>query len=448
MSDNIREIVLDTLYELETGDKKSHLLIRDVLDKYDYLDARDKAFYKRVSEGTITTKLTLDYVLNCVSKKPMDKCKPMVRCILRMSAYQILYMDKIPEHAVIDEAVKLCRKRSFEEFCKFINGILRALVERKDELTNFDSIEDNILRLSVKYSMPEGLVRMFLKEQDNAEELLKAFGNIRPVCVKVRRPEMVDKLTLEWKNLGIEVLPCKLIENAFYVKSLEGAYSLAGFSEGELIIQDESSMLVGLATGLKKGDDKTVIDVCAAPGGKTSCVADIMYPNGLVLSFDVSEKKTSLIDENIERLKLTNVTVDVHDATILNEELIEKADVLICDVPCSGLGIIGRKADIRYNITNENMKSICDLQKEIVNTVWRYVKPGGVMIYSTCTIHKAENEKMVKYILNNLPFEGDSIKALVPSLYTTERESENYVQLLPNVDETDGFFIARFIRRG
>lgn len=448
MSENIREIVLDTLYELETGDNKSHLLIRDVLDKYDYLDARDKAFYKRVSEGTITTQLTLDYVLNILSSKPMDKCKPMVRCILRMSAYQILFMDKIPEHAVIDEAVKLCRKRSFEEFCRFVNGILRNLCDKKKVLLDFDKIEDNITRLSVKYSMPENLVRMFIKEQEDAENLLRAFGNIRPVCVKVRRPEMVPELTKSWKQAGIEVIPCTLIENAFYVKGLEGAYALSGFSDGELIIQDESSMLVGLATGLKKGDNKTVIDVCAAPGGKTSCVADIMYPNGKVISRDVSDRKTELITENIERLNLTNVSVDVHDATILDESLIETADVLICDVPCSGLGIIGRKADIRYNITNENMKSICDLQKEIINTVWQYVKPGGVMIYSTCTIHKAENEKMVKYILNNLPFDGDSLKEAIPVLYKKPRESENYVQLLPNVDNTDGFFIARFVRRG
>ena len=165
MSENIREIVLDTLIANETENKKSHLLIRDVLDKYDYLDSRDKAFFKRLCEGTILYKITLDYVLNKLSQKPMEKCKPVVRNILRMSAYQILFMDKVPDSAACDEAVKLVKKKHYEQFGPFVNGVLRNLVKSKESALDFEDIEDKELRLSVKYSMPLWIVKMFVKEQ-------------------------------------------------------------------------------------------------------------------------------------------------------------------------------------------------------------------------------------------------------------------------------------------
>lgn len=446
MSENIREIVLDTLLLIESDNVKSHLAIRDVLDKYDYLDVRDKAFYKRVTEGTVMYRLTLDYVINKYSRKPVEKCKPVIRAILRMSAYQILFMDKIPDNAVCDEAVKLCRKRSFEDFCPFVNGVLRNICKDKEKALDFTEITDEITRLSVKYSMPEWLVRMFKKEQKNVEELLAAFSKIKPTCVRIRDKQKEPILLKEWEKAGIHYEPSALVEGTYLVDSFEGAYALPGFGDGDIIVQDESSMLVGLATGLKKGDDVTVIDVCAAPGGKSCHVADILFPKGCVLSFDVSDNKTSMISDNASRLNLTNITVGVKDATVFDESLTETADVLICDVPCSGLGILGRKSDIRYNVSNENMKSICDLQKEIINNVYRYLKPGGVMIYSTCTIHKAENEKMVKYILENLPFEGASLKGYLPDS-VLKSEDASMVQLLPNVHGTDGFFIARLLRK-
>lgn len=446
MSENIREIILDTLMTLDTGNAKSHLLIRDVLDKYDYLDIRDKAFYKRVTEGTITKRITLDYVLNSYSKKPVEKCKPVIRAILRMSAYQILFMEKIPDNAVCDEAVKLCRKRSFEEFCPFVNGVLRSLCKDKGKVLSFDGISDDITKLSVKYSMPDWLVRMFKKEQADVENLLKSFDDVRPTCVRIRSTAKREDVLAAWDKKNINYVESKIIDGAFLIDSFEGAYSLPGFSEGDIIVQDESSMLVGLATGLKNGDDVTVVDVCAAPGGKTTHVADILYPKGCVLSFDVSDNKVSLINDNVLRLNLSNVKTACGNATEFNPELEEIADVLICDVPCSGLGIMGRKSDIRYNISNENMKSICDLQKEIITNVWRYLKPSGIMIYSTCTIHKAENEKMVKYILENLPFEPDSLKGYIPHSLLGESDA-HMIQLLPHKHNTDGFFIARLRRK-
>lgn len=444
MSENIREIVTDILVNLESSDRKSHLLIRDVLEKYDYLDKRDKAFIKRVSEGTITNRITLDYVIDSYSSKPVEKCKPMIRAILRMSTYQLLFMDKIPMNAVCDEAVKLCRKKSFEAFCPFVNGVLRNIAKNRDACLNFDDIEDDSLRLSIKYSMPEWIVKMLKKEQDNVEELLSGLLRIRPTCIKLLNPDREQELLKRFDEMGIHYEKSAYVESAYLADGFEGVASLPGFEEGDILVQDESSMLAAMATGLNRESNLLVIDTCAAPGGKTCFAAASMFPNGKVLSFDVSEQKVSLIEENVSRLKLTNVVAKVGDAREFNEELFEKADVVICDVPCSGLGIMGRKSDIRYNISNEAMMNICALQKEIVSNVSKYVKKGGILIYSTCTIHKAENEKMVKYILNNLPFKEDSLKPVLPKLFATERENDSYIQMLPNVEGTDGFFVARF----
>lgn len=444
MADNIREIIADSLIMLEEEGKKSHLLIKDVLTKYDYLDARDKAFYKRVTEGTISKKITLDYVLDRYSKKPVEKCKPMIRAILRMSAYQILFMDKIPTSAVIDEAVKLCRKRSFEDFCPFVNAVLRNLSKDSAKALTFDDISDEVKRLSVKYSCPEHIVRILLKEQAEPEAVLKGLSEIRPVCVKVLSNE--DDIIISFKKAGIKYKKSSFVEHAYLIENFEGTENLPGFTEGRLLIQDESSMMASQALGIKEGENILVIDTCAAPGGKTSFVASMLGGFGRVISCDVSEKKVSLISENVKRLGLSNVEPTLFDATVFNPEWEGKADAVIADVPCSGLGVMARKSDIKYNVSNETMKDICELQKKIVSNVWRYVKPGGILIYSTCTIHKAENEKMVKYILNNLPFEGDSIKPYVPVLFANERENEYSIQILPSVEGCDGFFVARFKR--
>lgn len=448
MSENVREIILDALVTLDTENKKSHLLIRDILDKYDYLDARDKAFFKRVTEGTVYKRITIDYCINAYSKKPVEKLKPVIRALLRMSVYQIMYLEKVPDSAVCDEAVKLCRKRSFEEFTSFVNAVLRNIGRDKAKLPDLSGCKNEAERLSIKYSCPEWIVRMFIKEQKDAEALLASFDTIKPTAVKITQPSEKERLFMEWENKNIHFKKSEYIEDAYLLYDFEGIEAVPGFNEGWLIVQDESSMLAAKSTGIRQGDKLTVIDVCAAPGGKTSFVASEMYPAGRVLSFDVSERKVDLIRENVARLDLANVEAMVGDARVFNPDLAEKADVLIADVPCSGLGVMSRKSDIKYNISNEAMQEICALQKEIIGNVTRYLKPGGVLIYSTCTIHKAENEKMVKYITENLPFVGDSLKPYVPELFKTERGSDYAVQLLPNIDGTDGFFVARFIKKG
>ena len=446
MSVKTREIILDILLELEKEDAKSHLLIRDVLLKFDYLDARDKGLIKRISEGTIFHKITLDYVLDRFSKKPMAKCKPEIAAILRMSLYQILFMDKIPDNAICDEAVKLCRKKSFEAFCPFVNGILRNICRDKESALNFADIEDNVKRISVTYSCPEWIVKMLLKEQKDGESLIKALSDIRPTFVKILKHDDVAGLLKTWDDAGIKYSESRYIKDAFSLEGFEGMESVPGFSAGKFLIQDESSMISAECAGVKEGYDLRVLDVCAAPGGKSSFVASRMFPKGEVVSCDVSDYKVSMISDNAERMNLTNLKPTLQDATEFNKEYEGAFDIVIADVPCSGLGVMSRKSDIKYKISNEAMKDICDLQKAIVTNVSRYVKPGGVLLYSTCTIHKAENEKMAKFITDNLPFKEDSLKPFVPFLFDIPRQSESHIQLRPDVDGTDGFFVARFIK--
>ena len=446
MSVNTREIILDILLELEKEGAKSHLLIREVLEKYDYLDARDKGLIKRIGEGTVFNKITLDFVLDKYSKKPMSKCKPEVAAILRMSLYQILFMDKIPDNAICDEAVKLCRKKSFETFCPFVNGILRNVCRDKDKALSFDDISDRVKRISVTYSCPEWIVKMLLKEQEDGENLVKALSVIRPTFVKILKHTDAEQLLKEWKAAGITYEESRYIKDAYSLLGFEGMESVPGFSEGKFLIQDESSMICAECAGVTEDSNLRILDVCAAPGGKSSYVASRMYPKGEVVSCDVSDYKVSMIEENADRMHLNNLKPTLQDATEFNKDYEGAFDIVIADVPCSGLGVMSRKSDIKYKISNEAMKDICDLQKAIVNNVSRYVKPGGVLIYSTCTIHKAENEKMVKYIKENLSFKEDSLKPFVPFLFEKPRKSDSHIQLRPDVDGTDGFFVARFIK--
>lgn len=427
MSTDTREIVFDALMLITNDGRKSHLVIREVLNKYDYLDNTDKNFIKRLTEGTVQKLITLDYGLDMFSERKMNRCKPAIRTILRMAAYQILFMERVPDSAACDEAVKLCNKRSRKELSGFVNAVLRKLSENKEQVFLFDNITDKVTRLSVKYSVPEHIVSMFIKEQDAPEELLRGLTEERPTVVRITDETKEMEILKQFDNAGIEYAKSPLVEHAYRLKSFHGVNELPGFSEGIVYIQDESSMLC-VKEALKTDEkEPVIIDVCAAPGGKTMYIAELLKGHGTIRSFDVSEEKVQLLRDNNERLGYTNITCEVQDGSEYRADLKETADIVICDVPCSGLGVISRKSDIKYNVTNEGMAELCNLQKQIALNAADYVKKGGILMYSTCTVHKAENQKAVKYILNNRP----------------EFVLEYDRQLRPDIDGTDGFYLAR-----
>ncbi|MCM1064181.1 MAG: 16S rRNA (cytosine(967)-C(5))-methyltransferase RsmB [Eubacterium sp.] len=462
MADNIREIVLDTLLELEKGGEYSHRLIRAVLDKYDYLDSRDKSFIKRLAEGTIERQIELDYDLDHISSLPVQKMKSLIRCLLRMSAYQLLYMDTVPDSAVCNEAVKLAGKRGFRNLQGFVNAVLRNLSKQKGTIPLPDAQKEPERYLSVKYSMPVWLVGLWLSEygREVTERILSGLMRVHPVSVRfssgLSEQEREDRVA-QLARAGVKVTQSPCLPYVYSMEHGDNISVLPGFAEGVFTVQDASSALAVEAAEIR--DTDLVMDICAAPGGKSILAAEKAYK---VLARDVSIEKTDVIEENIRRMGAENIEVQVFDATEFDSRYEEKADVVLMDVPCSGLGVMGRKRDIKYRVTPEGLKDLAQLQRRIVDSSWRYVKPGGTLIYSTCTIHSEENEAMVRYISENLPFEPVSLENVLPSMLwerkremgagkgqalLTEKQQAACIQLLPGYMECDGFFFARFRRK-
>lgn len=432
--ENTREIVLEGLLTVEKELSFSNKLVSDILDKYDYLDSRDKAFIKRVFEGTIERKIELDYHINNLASVPVRKMKPMIRCIVRMAAYQILYMDNVPDSAAINEAVKLAKKRKFANLSGFVNGILRNLSRQKDELKWPDKNKKPIEYLSVRYSVPEWIAEKWvgIYGLDETESLLASLLEIHPVSIRFRSnmsDSERDGLVEEIRALGVELEQNSKLKYVYRASHLENIRELPGFDDGAFVVQDVSSCLAVEAADIMEG--AFVVDACASPGGKSLLAAEHAGKNGKVISRDISEAKLVRIDENAERMQAETIVSQVWDASVFDPELEEKADVLILDVPCSGLGILGKKRDIKYNATPEGLAELSTIQKSIVNASWKYVKKGGTLLYSTCTINPDENEKMVDWICAELPF---TVK-------------KGPVQLLPHKDDCDGFFYTVLIRK-
>jgi 16S rRNA (cytosine967-C5)-methyltransferase len=468
MTDNSREIILDVLLAIEREKEYSSRLLKAVLDKYDYLEVREKAFIKRVSEGTVERQIELDYYLDHFSSVPVRRMKPLIRCLLRMSVYQLLYLDSVPDSAVCNEACKLAVKKKFQNLKGFVNGVLRNIARNKDALPKPSREKEPAAFLSVTYSMPEWIVERWLFEYGSeiTEKVLQSLMQIHPVSLRFsgKLSEEEKRSYLEkYTALGARCEESPYLTGIYRLTGCAGVASLPGFSEGAFTVQDVSSALAVEAADIKEGD--FVLDVCAAPGGKSMLAAEMA---GCVLARDVSEEKTSLMEENVRRMRLENLKVEVQDAAVSVPESRESADVVLMDVPCSGLGVMGKKRDIKYHVTEESMESLTELQKRIVQTCWEYVKPGGTLVYSTCTINTRENEEMVRFILRELPFEPLPLREVLPARVLEEKEkleadrercghpssvpleraaADCCIQLLPGYMDTDGFFIARFRRK-
>ena len=427
---NERELVMEILLFVTRDGEYSHIALRNVLSNYQYLDKKARAFITRVTEGTLERMIEIDYIINQYSKVKVNKMKPVIRTIIRSAVYQLKYMDGVPNSAVCNEAVKLAVKRGFGNLRGFVNGVLRNIERNLDEIVYPDPA-DKVSHLSVVYSMPEWIVKQWLDvyDEQTVEKILSDFMEEKPTSIRcnlsrVNREEL--KARLEDEGVKAEMhpqLPCALMISGYdYLGALES------FQEGLFQVQDVSSMLVAEWADPKEGD--YIIDVCAAPGGKALHLADKLdrAGSGHVEARDLTEYKIGLIEENIERSGLTNIHVVQWDATEFDKDAENKADIVIADLPCSGLGVLGKKTDLKYKMTEETQKELVALQRKMLSTVHRYVKPGGRLIYSTCTIHRAENEENAAWFVDSYP-EFSLVK---------ER------QMLPGRDGTDGFYIAEF----
>lgn len=431
MTDN-REIILAILLEILEKGQYSHLVMKQVLDKYEYLPKQERAFIQRITEGTVERRIQLDYVIDSFSKTKTQKMKPVIRNILRMAVYQILFMDNVPDSATCNEAVKLAVKKGFASLKGFVNGVLRTIAREKETITYPDREKDPAAFLSVYYSMPEWIVKMWISEYGEAdtEKILLGMLGRRPLTVRFEERingERKEELLKAMEAAGIQAVQSEELEYAYFLDHVDSMKGLPGFQEGEIYIQDIGSMLVTELAHVQEGS--SVIDVCGAPGGKALHIASKMRGTGHVLVRDLTEYKVGLIQENMERNQIKNCTAQVWDATVLDETLRETADLVIADLPCSGLGVIGRKSDIKYRITREDVEKISSLQRQILQTVSEYVKKGGTLVYSTCTITREENQENAEWFAAHFPF-------------TLQEERS----MLPGIQESDGFYMARFVR--
>ena len=444
---NTRELILEILLEINREGRYSHLVIRSTLEKYQYLEKQERAFITRVCEGTLEYRLRLDYIIDQFATVPAEKMKPVIRELLRSSVYQLLYMDNVPDSAVCNEAIKLARKKGFYNLTGFVNGVLRKIAREYGSI-RFPGKDKPVEYLSVIYSMPKWLTERFLEEYgfETTEKILEAFLEESPTTVRIREYQVEEAAVLEsLKEEGVETEPAPYVKRAYYLNGYDYLPALRAFRMGNLQVQDVSSMLVGEAADPKEGD--YVIDLCAAPGGKALCVADKLHGTGRVEARDISREKTELIRENAIRQNFLNVVVTEKDATELDGESLEKADIVLADLPCSGLGVIGRKKDIKYKMSPGKIQDLVSLQRKILEQASTYVKPGGTLIYSTCTIGREENLDNVRWFTQNYPYELDSLEPYLCQELLGDTAREGYLQLLPGIHQCDGFFIARLKRK-
>jgi len=449
---NAREASAKAVIEIIDKKVPSHVAIAAMLRKNEAWNAQERGFAKRLTDGTIRYLIPIDYLLDAFSKTPVKKIKPWLRAVLRSSVFQLMFCDDIPASAACNEAVKLAKQYGFGNLGGFVNAVLRNISrEGKERLKKGMEVsaED---ALCLKYSVPLWLIRQWVRDYgvETAERIAAAGTEDSKLTVrcnisKVKPEELLSSLNRD----GVTAEPALYAENTYHLYGCDGIEKLEAFQNGWFQIQDESSVLAGQVAGIKGGEQ--VLDLCAAPGGKSLHIADLLtaYENngngriGKLEARDVSEQKLTLIRENLARIGFGNVTLVCADATVFDPKKEESADLVIADVPCSGTGVIARKPDIKYNMNEETQKELSELQQSILKHAVRYVKPGGTLIFSTCTLNKNENDSGRTFLLK----QGMKPESLIPYLPEVlhDKETESGVlRLIPGIHATDGFYISRF----
>lgn len=440
---NPRYLAYKALYKIESEDAYSNLTLDSFLKNSD-LDPRNAAFASSLFYGVLEKKLSLDYIISKFSSIRLKKIETKILIILRMGIFQMVFMDKIPDSAAVNEAVKICKKEKLYQSSGFVNGVLRSITRAENRFPLPDKA--NIVKyLSVKYSCPENIINLWITDYsaEIAEGILDSLSGRPPIFAKVNtlkisRSDLIEKL----KSEGVEVNRAEYVDNAVEIKYSGSLAELECFKQGLLHIQDLSSQICCEILSPKKGD--VISDVCSAPGGKAFNIAERLDGQGKVNCYDIHEHKLKLIKNGAKRLGIDNIRVFKRDA--LSDESLEMSDKILCDVPCSGLGILRRKPEIRYK-DDLGLESLPDIQYKILENSAKYLVSGGILIYSTCTLHRAENGDVVdKFLDSHSEFEAFPI-TLPKGLKRTIDEPENQLTLFPQTNNTDGFFISAIKKR-
>lgn len=441
---NPRRAALNILVDIEGNEAFSNIAINKFLKKNE-VSSLDRRFISQLVYGVLENKLYLDHIVKSFSKTKIHKIEIEILNILRLGLYQIVFLEKIPSSAAVNESVKLAKKAN-KRLSGFVNGILRNYIRNQDKVKLPDYKADPINYLSVKYSHPVWLVSNWVESYgvEFTEGLLASNNKtpsltIRTNTLKITREALIEKL----KSEGVKCKAGEITPEAIIIESMnKGLDYLDSFRDGLFQVQDESSMLVSRVLAPAEGE--LIIDVCSAPGGKSTHIAQLMNNKGKILSRDIHEHKLELVEENSNRLGITIIQTEEFNALKLDKDLLERADRVLIDVPCSGLGIIRRKPEIRYFKEDKDITELSKLQTQILNISSRYVKIGGTLVYSTCTIQDEENSNVIKKFLDeNDNFILEDVNESIPEKI---RSNEKYIQLYPNVSNTDGFFICKIKR--
>ncbi|MCT4782766.1 MULTISPECIES: 16S rRNA (cytosine(967)-C(5))-methyltransferase RsmB [Exiguobacterium] len=437
---NVRQAALDTLIKIEQGGAYSTIAVNELL-KQKKLAPKDVGLYTELVYGTLGRKRTLDYILEKRIQNPR-KLDRFVLPLLRMSVYQLFYLDKVPDRAVLHEAVEIAKKRGHSGTGKFVNGVLRNVL--RDGFPDLSTLPD-VERIAIEHSHPEWLVADWIDMYgvEATETMCKLNNEPAPVTVRVNRKQTtVEAMMNRLADEGVLTSRSELSVDGLVIES-GNVHATSFIEEGLLSVQDESSMLVADAIGVDANDD--VLDACAAPGGKAMHTAERM-DGGSLTALDLHPHKAKLIERQAKRLHIDGVTALALDARSAGDKFErESFDRILLDVPCSGLGVIRRKPDIKWTKDKAGLAGLPKVQREIIDAVLPLLKRGGTLVYSTCTIDPSENEQQADYILSNGLTWDDTLRERLPHAVRSMVPSDRAeLKLLPTSFGTDGFYIAAF----
>ncbi len=432
MIDKAREIALKTLYKIDKEQAYSNIVLNDeIKQNRNKINDKDIGLISEIVYGVTTWKLTIDEIIKKYSKIRLKKISPWILNILRMGTYQIIFLDKIPKSAAVNESVNLAKRYGHASSSNFTNAILRKI--EKEDYEEFFQIKDDVERISKTTSMPVWIIEELMKNNtiEEVEEICKNL-NLRPEIIirinklKTTKEEIMRKL----EDANIEYREIPDMEDFLVLNKIKNIENLSLFKEGLFTIQDASAGLTAIV--LNPQEDENVLDACSAPGGKTTYVAELMHNKGKIEAWDIHEHRTKLVEKNAERLGIKIINTDVKNSSEYEEKYKEKFDRILLDVPCMGIGVIKRKPDIKWQRKKEDIEEISQLQSKILETCSKYLKRGGYLVYSTCSILKGENEDIVNdFIKNNSDFE-----IVKSGLFNIKPDKEK-----------DGFFICKLHKK-
>ena len=441
--DIVREVALKTLYKIDKEEAYSNIALdENIKENRNKLDDRDIGFISEIVYGVTSWKLTIDEMIKKYSKLQLKKISPWILNILRMGIYQIIFLDKVPKSAAVNESVNLAKRYGHKGSRNFVNAILRK-IDKKDYEAFFE-IENPIERISKTTSMPTWIIQELLKDNDikKVEEICKA-SNIKPkVTIRVNTLK-TDKETVKKQLIERNIIVNEgELEDFLILEKAKNIEQLDLFKQGYFTVQDEGAGLVAKIVNPKPNE--WILDACSSPGGKTTYMAELMENKGKIVAWDLHPHRVKLVEENAKRLGIHIVETKCQDAMIYNETYKEIFDKILLDVPCLGIGVLKRKPDIKWKRNPEDIPQIAQIQEKILEICSQYLKPNGQIVYATCSIFSAENDKIVeKFLKNNQAFTYAKIE--IPQMEKS-LENSNLIQLYQG-EETDGFFICKLQKK-